>query len=196
MPNRTKKAIARATQELLREKPLNKITVKEITDKCDLTRNSFYYHFSDIYDVVNWIFEDEVESFVEQYVDEQNFDEGILKGIQFLYDNKDMLQHIYRTLQHENVDRYIGRMIDNIIMKLINSMDMDGEYDEETRKVTALFYRSALVGVIQQWLSNDMTTPPEPVAILCDEVFIGTIKPTLSSINKALTSIDTKIDFQ
>ena len=135
MPNRTKKAIARATQELLREKPLNKITVKEITDKCDLTRNSFYYHFSDIYDVVNWIFEDEVESFVEQYVDEQNFDEGILKGIQFLYDNKDMLQHIYRTLQHENVDRYIGRMIDNIIMKLINSMDMDGEYDEETRNV-------------------------------------------------------------
>ncbi len=195
MPNRTKKAIARATQELLREKPLNKITVKEITDKCDLTRNSFYYHFSDIYDVVNWIFEDEVESFVEQYVDEQNFDEGILKGIQFLYDNKDMLQHIYRTLQHENVDRYIGRMIDNIIMKLINSMDMDGEYDEETRKVTALFYRSALVGVIQQWLSNDMTTPPEPVAVLCDEVFIGTIKPTLESINKALTSINTKIDF-
>ena len=195
MPNRTKKAIARATQELLREKPLNKITVKEITDNCDLTRNSFYYHFSDIYDVVNWIFEDEVESFVEQYVDEQNFDEGILKGIQFLYDNKDMLQHIYRTLQHENVDRYIGRMIDNIIMKLINSMDMDGEYDEETRKVTALFYRSALVGVIQQWLSNDMTTPPEPVAVLCDEVFIGTIKPTLESINKALTSINTKIDF-
>ena len=195
MPNRTKKAIARATQELLREKPIIKFTVKEITDKCDLTRNSFYYHFSDIYDVVNWIFEDEVESFVEQYVDEQNFDEGILKGIQFLYDNKDMLQHIYRTLQHENVDRYIGRMIDNIIMKLINSMDMDGEYDEETRKVTALFYRSALVGVIQQWLSNDMTTPPEPVAVLCDEVFIGTIKPTLESINKALTSINTKIDF-
>ena len=195
MPNRTKKAIARATQELLREKPLNKITVKEITDKCDLTRNSFYYHFSDIYDVVNWIFEDEVESFVEQYVDEQNFDEGILKGIQFLYDNKDMLQHIYRTLQHENVDRYIGKMIDNIIMKLINSMDVDGEYDEETRKVTALFYRSALVGVIQQWLSNDMTTPPEPVAVLCDEVFIGTFKPALDSINKALKSIDTKIDF-
>ncbi|MBQ8151654.1 MAG: TetR/AcrR family transcriptional regulator C-terminal domain-containing protein [Firmicutes bacterium] len=186
MASRTKKEIAAATQELLREKPLHKITVKEITQKCDLTRNSFYYHFDDIYDVVNYIFEDEVEGIVAKYVDNEDWEAGFLSGINYLYENRDMIYHIYRTVQHENIDTYLGNIMDSVVYELINHLDVPEDLSEESKKITALVYRSAFAGVIQQWIHDDMATPPEAVAVLCDEIFRATVLPILTSSQKAL----------
>ena len=51
----TKIAIAYAFKDLLSEKPINKITINDITDKCNINRQTFYYHFQDIRDLVEWI---------------------------------------------------------------------------------------------------------------------------------------------
>ena len=56
MSNLTCKALAAAAVSLLEERPLDKITVRDITDRCGLTRNTFYYHFQDIYDLLGYIF--------------------------------------------------------------------------------------------------------------------------------------------
>ena len=56
MANLTKKAIAASVIRLLEKKPIDKITIREITDDCGMTRNTFYYHFQDIYDLCSWIF--------------------------------------------------------------------------------------------------------------------------------------------
>ena len=51
----TKKAIAYALKELLLEKPISKVTVQDIADRCEINRQTFYYHFTDIIDLVEWI---------------------------------------------------------------------------------------------------------------------------------------------
>ena len=56
----TKETFARALQELLEERPLTKISVKDITEQCELSRNAFYYHFKDKYELINWIFYDDM----------------------------------------------------------------------------------------------------------------------------------------
>lgn len=43
----TKKDLAAALKKLMARKPINKITVRELVDECDMNRNSFYYHFDD-----------------------------------------------------------------------------------------------------------------------------------------------------
>ena len=55
----TKTALAQALKELMSEKPFSKISVSEIAEKCRINRKSFYYHFNDKYDLINWIFESE-----------------------------------------------------------------------------------------------------------------------------------------
>lgn len=55
MSNITKKAIAASLKNLLKEKKLNKITVQDIADDCGINRQTFYYHFQDVYDLVEWI---------------------------------------------------------------------------------------------------------------------------------------------
>ena len=51
----TKRALEASLKKLVKTKPLNKITVSDITDDCGINRMTFYYHFKDIYDLVEWI---------------------------------------------------------------------------------------------------------------------------------------------
>ena len=55
MTNRTKLQLEDAFKKLLLEKPFHKITIKDLTDACYLSRMSFYYHFQDLYDLTEWI---------------------------------------------------------------------------------------------------------------------------------------------
>jgi len=57
--NITKRALANALKELMVEMPFEKINVADISGRCDMNRKSFYYHFKDKYDLVNWIFDTE-----------------------------------------------------------------------------------------------------------------------------------------
>ena len=61
----TKKAIAAALKETMREKSLSKITVNDIAEKCSINRQTFYYHFQDIYDLVEWICLEEADEAIE-----------------------------------------------------------------------------------------------------------------------------------
>ena len=63
---KTKNAIAQGFKELMEKKAFAKITVSDITSKCGLNRQTFYYHFQDKYELLNWIFYNEaIEPFVE-----------------------------------------------------------------------------------------------------------------------------------
>ena len=62
MSELTKKALAVSLKKLLSKKELSKITISNITDECGVNRQTFYYHFKDIYDLLEWIYKNEVES--------------------------------------------------------------------------------------------------------------------------------------
>ena len=55
MPNTTKAALEESLKRLLLKKPLDKITITDITTDCGISRMAFYYHFKDIYDLVEWV---------------------------------------------------------------------------------------------------------------------------------------------
>ena len=57
--NITKKALAPALKDLMIDLPFDKINVSDICELCDMNRKSFYYHFKDKYDLVNWVFDTE-----------------------------------------------------------------------------------------------------------------------------------------
>ena len=67
MSQLTRKAIMKCTLELAEKKSLKKITVKDIADECGITRSTFYYHFSDIYDVLAGVVQAKIDEFNEEY---------------------------------------------------------------------------------------------------------------------------------
>ena len=95
----TKRKIADGLQEMLHVKPLRKITVQDIMDCKDMKRQSFYYHFQDIYGVIEWIFH---EDFVKQvaYDEDEAFEDWIRKVVRIIKENR----FFYRKVQ-ENISR-------------------------------------------------------------------------------------------
>ena len=75
----TKEALASALKKLLEQQPLSKISVKYITDYCDISRNTFYYHFKDKYELINWIFYTDMLENVNTFNDPSKLTESFVK---------------------------------------------------------------------------------------------------------------------
>ena len=87
--NITKRALAAALKSLLAERPFAKVSVREICEACGMSRKSFYYHFKDKYELLNWIFETEFVARVQQTQGERNAWELLNDLCCYFYDNRD-----------------------------------------------------------------------------------------------------------
>ena len=106
MPVDMKAKIAQTLYELLKHKSLDKITVKELVDTCNISRQSFYYHFQDIYDLVRWMFQQEAVSLLRQHDGALLWQEGLLQLLRYIEENRAVcrcaLQSLGRVL-HQHV---------------------------------------------------------------------------------------------
>ena len=88
----TQKVIKEAFWKLLSEKSFSKITVKDIVEICGINRNSFYYHFQDIYDLLGYIFREEADATLEKYSVKGDWKEVFLDILSYLKMKKRMLE--------------------------------------------------------------------------------------------------------
>ena len=84
----TKETLASALRELLKTQPLSKISVKDITDYCDMSRNSFYYHFKDKYELISWIFYNDMLKNVNAFDDPSQLTQSFVNVCQWIYSNR------------------------------------------------------------------------------------------------------------
>lgn len=83
----TKKVLAYSVKVLMRQRPLTKVTVGDICEACDMNRKSFYYHFRDKYDLINWIFQTDFQSEIRRK--ESLSQDHLLELCSFLAANRD-----------------------------------------------------------------------------------------------------------
>ena len=189
MSELTKKALAAAAAEILRKKSLDKITIKEITDACGLTRNTFYYHFEDISDLLGWMLIKEADEILTRFSEEEQWEEGFLEGLSFLYENKKMIYHIYKTINRGDLDKYLNKVGEVYALRLVNIQAEGLGFSREAVKTAANFYINAFVGTVLRWIENDMDNPPEVLARLCDGMFKGTVTAALESAEEVIESM-------
>ena len=94
MSNLTKKALLTAFGELIEEKPFNKITITDLTEKCGLNRMTFYYHFDNIYELMIWGLEMQMREASKDYVNYKNWKTGYLRIFHFALDRKKYIKKI------------------------------------------------------------------------------------------------------
>lgn len=184
MANFTEKELLKALTELLKEYPLDKITVKEITDRCGVSRNTFYYHFHDVYELAARYFVLETERLIDIYKEDENWEGGFLEGLNFLYDNKRMIEHVYKSVSRFELDAFLNEVVYRHAMIVINSKMAGKTYSEKTLALAADFYKNALIGAVLQWIEGNMKEKPEKLATLYNSVFEGTIDSVFDSIQR------------
>ncbi|MCC8358087.1 MAG: TetR/AcrR family transcriptional regulator [Oscillospiraceae bacterium] len=160
MSQTTKKAMSTSLRKMLRQKPLSKITVTDIAEDCGVSRMTFYYHFKDIYDLIEWSLKDNAEQILAQCQDTDSSEQLFLAFLHALQDNKPELTNLLRSMRREEVERYLYEMTHKLLEEGLSEQAPHLEAAPEDRAFVLDFYTYASSGILLAWIQKGMTTDP------------------------------------
>ena len=149
----TKKVLASSLKELMRHKPFSKITVKEIIQNCGVNRNTFYYHFDDIYSLLRWMLTEEAINIVRQFNLLVDYEDAIRFIMNYIDKNDYIINCAYDAIGRDEMKRFFYSDFIDIISTIINEADKTRErhLDPEFKNFLANFYTEALAGTLLDW---------------------------------------------
>ena len=109
----TRNAIKETFMQLLNEKPLDKISVRDVVESCGISRNTFYYHYHDIYEVLEEILEEERAKTLGDFSEWNSLKEGIRGTTHFALQNRRAVYHIYHSMNRENLEKFFAGYLAN-----------------------------------------------------------------------------------
>ena len=130
----TKRALVASLKNQLLKKPLDKVTISDITDDCGISRMTFYYHFKDIYDLIEWAFEEEASRILEGKKDYDTWQQGYLRIFEDLNANKPFIMNVYRSISREKVENYLYRITYDLLIHVINEKAKGMNVRDEDKK--------------------------------------------------------------
>ena len=175
----TKRALVASLKNQLLKKPLDKVTISDITDDCGISRMTFYYHFKDIYDLIEWAFEEEASRILEGKKDYDTWQEGYLRIFEDLNANKPFIMNVYRSISREKVENYLYRITYDLLIHVINEKAKGMNVRDEDKKFLANFYKYAFVGLVLDWIKHDMKGEPKQIIDRLDRVIHGSVTAAL-----------------
>lgn len=156
MANLTKEAIKKSLIKLLNERPINKITVKDIVEDCGINRNSFYYHFDDIPSLLEEIINREADRIIAEHSRIESIEECLEVAFSFALENKKAVLHIHNSPNREIYESYLWRVCEHVVRTYFNTVFADRPIDEADKEILIRYHKCECFGQIIDWLSSGM----------------------------------------
>lgn len=157
MQNSTKEIIVKALMELLGEKPVEKIKVKDIVERCRVNRNTFYYHFQDIPDVVDYALHQSLDRIIVEKPEPITVLGALSEVLSLMERNKKALLHIYHSMRRESFIRYMRGIAGYMISQLRENADVFSDMRSQERETVLYFCKCLIEGTILDWIDSDMS---------------------------------------
>lgn len=154
----TKKRIIDAFLSLLEKKSLDKLTVKDIIQTAEVNRNTFYYYFEDIYDLLQTVFEEKSEDFYNAYVDNDDFYECCIGAADIVINNRQAMIHIYKSKDRSLILKYMESVTKLFIERFVRKAAEGKNISDKGIEYITCFYSYAFAGNIAHWIEDNM--PP------------------------------------
>lgn len=184
MPRNTKKALADSLKALLRTRPLSKVTIADITEGCGINRMTFYYHFRDIYDLVEWICREECSAALGGPLDRETWQEGFCRLCRYVLENRSFFVNVCNSIGREQAENYLYRVTYSILRSAVDELAGDMPIGEEEKKFIADFYKFAFVGVELDWLRSGLRESPEELAGKLNRLLNGQFDLALKNLSR------------
>lgn len=177
---RTKKLIRKGLTELAQEKSVDKITVKELTDRIDINRGTFYLHYSDIEDLVKCIHE-EIHGNFRQILSDVTLERILKEPGEILFDicsfikqNSDVCEMILNSNETSDLALSIGELLDENCREILRLAYP--QLPEETRLILSQHFIYGTIGVIRAWFKFYPDKTPRQISeILLNVTIKGVI---------------------
>lgn len=160
MKKDTKELIYETFVELLSQKPFDKITVKDIVETCDINRNTFYYYYSDIYDLLEEIFKKHLNIIVEAHKNGRSWAAAFLKVANVAYTHKRIINNICASRSYDYLENYMYKALKHIMIEAVRLQAKDMNVPDEDIEFIASFYEYGFVGMLSEWFRTGMREDP------------------------------------
>ncbi|MGN0573948.1 MAG: TetR/AcrR family transcriptional regulator [Acutalibacteraceae bacterium] len=164
MQKDTKKLIFDTFIEQLEKKPFDKITVKDIVESCGINRNTFYYYYSDIYDLLEEVFTQELKVITEQHKNGGSWLEAFIKVANTAYRHKKIINNICSSRSYDYFENYMYKSCKHIMIDFIQYTSSGMSVPDEDVEFIASFYEYAFFGIISEWFRTGMREDPLELA--------------------------------
>ena len=176
----TKRALAESLKKLLLEKPLDRITVSDITEDCGVSRMTFYYHFKDVYDLIEWTWLQEAERALDGQKTYDTWQQGFLQIFQLVQENRAFVKNLYHSISREQVERYLYRLTYQLLIGVVEEKSAGMSVRDEDKKFIADFYKYAFVGLMLDWIRGGMKGEPQVLIDRLSVLIRGDVEKALN----------------
>ena len=180
----TKKALATSLKKLLSKKELPKITIANITTDCGVNRQTFYYHFKDVYDLLEWIYLNEVIQSMDGKDTYDTWQQGFLSIFEYILNNKEFVKNTYNSISREFFLRFIYDQTKELLKNIIEEKSKGLNVEEENKEFMADFYKYGFVGIVQDWIENGMKEDPHNIISKLRDIIDGNFENSLENLDK------------
>ena len=186
----TKRALEASLKKLLLEKPLHKITVSDITEDCGINRMTFYYHFKDIYDLVEWSCQEDASRALAGKKTYETWQQGLLQIFEAVLDNKPFILNVYRSVSREQVETYLYKLTYDLLEGVVEEQAQGMSVRQEDKDFIATLYKYMFVGLMLDWVKSDMKGDPHTMVERLEQVVHGSIRAALERLRSDSTLSD------
>ena len=179
----TKKAIISTFVELLNEQPFDKITVKEIVERCEINRNTFYYHYKDIYELLTDVLQSDLKRAVDNSENYDTWQKGLTDALSFAIRNKKAVYHIYNSVNRDILKDYFRDIIRDITAKLIKKEAGTDNIPEDDLAFLSRMLDEAVMGIFETWMEEGMTEDIEVKVARAEYLFKGVTRMVTERMN-------------
>ena len=175
----TKKKIREEFIKILNERPLNKITVKDIALACEINRNTFYYYYTDVYALLSELFQTELQTVIDEYNDTFSWEESFTVATKFALENKIAINHVYNSMQREELEDYIYNVSGHVMNRYVEKLSDGISASSGDKKLISSFYQCALTEMVLRWIASGMKEDPDTIVRRIGQLFDGHIALSL-----------------
>ena len=177
-----KERLARALRDALTTVPLSKVTVSGITRAAGVTRQAFYYHFSDIRDLTVWTFKREVTDQIIAHTTYEDWSEGLLAMFVWMQKHPEETRCVVSSLGMEDLQIFLHKQLHAVMEPIVDQHSTDLPVTEDDRAFVTDHFTLAILGHVSQWLATGMSTDPYILTERIARVLDGQVRRSLEAL--------------
>lgn len=156
----TKQAFGAALKQMMSVKPVDKITVKDLVVICGVNRQTFYYHFDDIYDLLEWVFEEDASQVLPKSILKNNWQENVQVLFDYFSQNASFVLNVYNSNSRTYMLRFLKEHVHGCIRSYAEVVSELRNIDRQDFDFVVEFYSNGVVGLLAQWFDRGLKFPP------------------------------------
>lgn len=163
MSQTTKRALEASLKNLMLQKPLDKITIQDIANDCEINRMTFYYHFHDIYELVEWSCVEDATRALQGKKTYDTWQEGFLHIFEAVFANRPFIMNVYHSVSRDQIEIYLYKLTYPLLMGVVEEKSTGLKVCQADKEFIADFYKYAFVGLMLDWIRKDMKEDPRKI---------------------------------